>query len=194
MKEDSARTLEAQLKAKLRIVPNFPRGGVNFIDITPLLSDPIAFRSAIDGMKENIAIAGELDVIVGIEARGFILGPPIAYNLGLGFVPARKRGKLPHEKVSAEYTLEYSTEFLEMHSDAIKPGQRVGLVDDLLATGGTAEAAVKLVEKMGGSVSCIGFLVELDFLKGIEKLRGYRTFSLVHFREQLEGLPAKGST
>jgi adenine phosphoribosyltransferase len=188
MKEDSWSMSEADLRSKLRVVPNFPRRGVNFVDITPLLSDPISFRSAIDEMKDHFASAGKIDVIVGIEARGFILGPVIAYKLGVGFVPARKRGKLPHVKISAEYTLEYNSEFLEMHSDAIKPGQRVGIVDDLLATGGTSEAAVKLVEKMGGKVSCVGFLVELDFLKGIEKLKDYRTFSLVHFREQTEGI------
>jgi adenine phosphoribosyltransferase len=176
------------LKSKLRLIPDFPRSGVNFVDITPLLSDPAAFKSAIDEMTERIQARESVDVIVGIEARGFILGPPIAYKLGVGFVPARKRGKLPHVKISAEYTLEYSTEFLEMHSDAIKPGQRVGIVDDLLATGGTAEAAVKLVEKMGANVAFVGFLVELDFLKGIERLKGYSTFSVIHYRSNSDGL------
>jgi adenine phosphoribosyltransferase len=188
MKEDSWSMSDADLRSKLRVIPNFPRHGVNFVDITPLLSDPIYFRSAIDKMKDQFASSGKIDVIVGIEARGFILGPVIAYKLGVGFVPARKRGKLPHVKISAEYTLEYNSEFLEMHSDAIKPGQTVGIVDDLLATGGTSEAAVKLVEKMGGKVSCVGFLVELDFLGGTEKLKGYRTFSLVHFKELTEGV------
>jgi adenine phosphoribosyltransferase len=182
---------DEDLKAKLRVIPNFPHSGVNFVDITPLLSDPVAFRFAIDRMEESVSRAGNIDTIVGIEARGFILGPPIAYKLGVGFVPARKKGKLPHVKISAEYSLEYSTEFLEMHSDAIKPGQRIAIVDDLLATGGTAEAAVKLVEKMGGKVTCVRFLIELDFLKGIEKLRGYDTFSLIHFRDKSDGIESE---
>ncbi len=172
----------ADLKSKLRVIPEFPKKGVNFVDITTLLRDPLAFRSAIDLMTENFS-RRSVEVIVGIEARGFILGTPIAYNLGLGFVPARKKGRLPSAKVSAEYTLEYSSEFLEMHSDAILPNQKIGIVDDLLATGGTSEAALKLVEKMGGIVSCVGFLAELDFLKGREKMRGYDVFSLIHFDE-----------
>jgi adenine phosphoribosyltransferase len=172
------------LKSKLRVIPNFPRVGVNFVDITPLLSDPIAFRSAIDSMRERIVTqAGKIDLVVGIEARGFIFGAPVAYELGVGFVPARKKGKLPHVKISEKYTLEYSAEFLEMHSDSVRPGQKVAIVDDLLATGGTAEAAVRLVEKMGGNIATVGFLVELEFLKGMDRLKSYPTFSLVQFRE-----------
>ncbi|MGI0079191.1 MAG: adenine phosphoribosyltransferase [Nitrososphaerales archaeon] len=170
------------LKSKLRVVPGFPKKGVNFIDITTLLKDPEAFKSAIDVMTGFFS-EKKIDVLVGIEARGFLIGAPVAYNLGIGFVPARKRGKLPAEKLEEEYSLEYGSELLEMHRDGIKPGQRVGIVDDLLATGGTARAASVLVEKIGGAVASIGFLVELDFLKGREKIRGYDVFSLVHFDE-----------
>lgn len=172
----------ADLKAKLRVVPGFPKQGVNFIDITTLLKDPESFRSAVDQLTEQFS-KRKLDVLVGIEARGFMLGGAVAYNLGLGFVPARKKGKLPSTTVSEEYVLEYSAEHLEMHSDAISPGQRVGIIDDLLATGGTAQATARLVEKIGGVVSCLGFLVELDFLKGRDKISKYDVFSLVHFHE-----------
>lgn len=172
----------AGLKAKLRVIPGFPKQGVNFIDITTVLKDASSFKSGIDLLTDQFA-QRKLDLLVGIEARGFMIGGPIAYNLGLGFVPARKKGKLPAEKILEEYTLEYSSEYLEMHSDAISPGQRVGIVDDLLATGGTAEATAKLVEKIGGVVSCIGFLVELDFLKGRQRLANYDVFSLVHYEE-----------
>ncbi len=170
------------LKAKLRVIPGFPKAGVNFIDITTVLKDPSSFKGAVDLLTEQFS-RRRLDLIVGIEARGFMIGGAIAYNLGLGFVPARKKGKLPGTKIFEEYTLEYNTEYLEMHSDAISPGQRVAIVDDLLATGGTAEATAKLVEKIGGVVSCIGFFVELDFLKGRRKLTKYDVFSLVHFDE-----------
>jgi adenine phosphoribosyltransferase len=155
---------------------------VNFVDITTLLKDPKAFKAVIDVMTEYFE-RRKIDAVVGIEARGLMLGSPIAYNLGLGFVPARKKGKLPAEKFTIEYTLEYGAEFIEMHTDGLKEGQRVGIVDDLLATGGTAEATGKLVEKLGGIIAGYGFLVELDFLHGREKLKDSEILSLVHFSE-----------
>jgi adenine phosphoribosyltransferase len=179
---ESSSRLSNELKAKLRVIPGFPKKGVNFIDITTVLKDAKSFKSAIDFLTVEFS-RRKLDLLVGIEARGFMIGGAIAYNLGLGFIPARKKGKLPSKTIFEEYALEYSSEYLEIHSDAVSPGQRVGIVDDLLATGGTAEAAAKLVEKIGGVVSCIGFLVELDFLKGREKISKYDVFSLVHYNE-----------
>jgi adenine phosphoribosyltransferase len=170
---------EIDLKSKLRIIPDFPRKGVNFVDITPLLGDAESFREAIRRLTSHFS-KKKLDLVVGIEARGFMLAAPVAYNLGLGFVPARKKGKLPFGKLSMEYTLEYSTEYLEMHEDGIRSGQRVAIIDDLLATGGTAEATARLVEKLGGRVEGLAFLVELDFLKGRDRLRNYDLYSLVH--------------
>lgn len=171
---------EAELKAKLRVIPEWPKPGVNFVDITTLLKDADTFRAVVDIMTDYFAKKG-IEVIVGIEARGLMLGAPIAYNLGTGFIPARKKGKLPAEKFTMEYTLEYGAEFIEMHTDGIKKGQKVAIIDDLLATGGTAEATAKLVEKLGGIVSGFGFLVELDFLKGREKIKNYDVLTLVHF-------------
>jgi len=171
-----------ELKEKLRVIPGFPKQGVNFVDITTLLKDAPSFKKAVDLLTEQFS-RRKLDLVVGIEARGFMIGGAIAYNLGLGFVPARKKGKLPGTKIFEEYSLEYSSEYLEMHSDAISKGQRIGIVDDLLATGGTAQATAKLVEKIGGIVSCIGFLVELDFLNGRKKIMNYDVFSLVHYSE-----------
>ncbi len=142
--------------------------------------DADAFRSVIDVLTRHFA-KKRIDAVVGVEARGFIIGAPIAYKLRTGFVPARKRGKLPFKKLSVQYSLEYGTELVEMHSDAIKNGQRIAIVDDLLATGGTAEATAKLVEKMGGRVAGLAFLVELDFLKGRDKLEKYDLVSLVHY-------------
>ncbi len=168
------------LKSKLRVIPGFPKSGVNFVDITTLMSDKLAFKYAIDVLTAYFT-ERKIDTIVGIEARGFMVGAPIAYNLGVGFVPARKKGKLPSKKLSMEYELEYNTELIEMHEDSITPGERVGVVDDLLATGGTADATAKLVEKLGGSVVGIGFIVELDFLKGREKIKRYDMTSLVHY-------------
>lgn len=160
----------------------WPKPGVNFIDITTLLKDAEAFKASIDILTEHFA-KKKIDVVVGIEARGLMLGSPIAYNLGIGFVPARKKGKLPAERYTMEYTLEYGSEFIEMHTDGLKPGQRVAIIDDLLATGGTAEATAKLVEKLGGVVAGFGFLVELDFLHGREKIKKYDILTLVHFDE-----------
>ena len=171
-----------QLKEKLRVIPDFPKNGVNFIDITTLLKDAKSFNLAVYLLTQEFSTR-KIDLIVGIEARGFMIGGAIAYNLGVGFVPARKKGKLPSAKTSEEYTLEYSSEYLEMHSDAISKGQSVAIVDDLLATGGTAEATAKLIQKIGGVVSCLGFLVELDFLGGRKKLGNYDVFSIVHFEK-----------
>lgn len=168
------------LKARLRVLPDWPKKGINFIDITTALLDSKSFRTAIDALVEHYE-KSQVDLVVGIEARGFIIGAPVAYNLNAGFVPARKSGKLPAEKVAMEYTLEYNTALLEMHRGSILPGQRVVIIDDLLATGGTAVATAKLVEQMGGTVVGFGFLVELDFLNGRKKLEKYDVISLVHY-------------
>ena len=174
--------LERELKSKLRVIPGWPKKGVNFIDITTLLKDPDAFRSVVQIFSKYFR-QKQLDAIVGIEARGFIVGAPVAYELGVPFIPARKKGKLPFKKYSMEYTLEYGAEYVEIHQDSISKGQRVGIIDDLLATGGTAEATVKLVQKMHGIVSGLAFLVELDFLKGRERLSDYDILTLVHYNE-----------
>ena len=173
---------ETELKSKLRVIPGWPKEGVNFIDITTLLKDAKAFGAVIDIMTEHFRMK-KIDAIVGIEARGLMLGSPIAYNLGIGFVPARKKGKLPAEKFTVEYTLEYGAEFIEMHTDGLKRGQNIGIIDDLLATGGTAKATGNLVEKLGGTIAGYGFLVELDFLHGRDLIRNYDILSLVHFSE-----------
>lgn len=178
-----SRVLESSnLKNKLRIVPNWPKKGVNFIDITTLLRDGEAFRTVVNAISERFD-RKRIDCVVGIEARGFMIGAPVAYKLGVGFVPARKKGKLPYKKFSSQYSLEYGKEFVEIHRDGIKRGQRVAVIDDLLATGGTAQATVKLVEKMGGRIAGLAFLVELDFLGGRKKLDGFELFSLVHYDE-----------
>jgi len=169
-----------ELGKLIRDIPDWPVKGVLFKDITTLLRDPDAFQEAVDGLVDHY-IDQEVDIVAAIEARGFIFGAPLAYELAAGFVPIRKPGKLPHEKISASYTLEYGTNTLEMHKDAIRPGQRVLLVDDVLATGGSAKAAVELIEKVGGKVVGIVFLADLTYLKGMEKLRGYSVFSLLKF-------------
>ncbi len=168
------------LKELIRDVPGFPKEGIIFKDITTLTKDAAGFRESVDRIVERYADAA-VDLVVGIEARGFIFGGAIAYQLGVGFVPARKPGKLPAETVRAEYELEYGTDAIEMHKDAITPGQRVLIVDDLLATGGTACAAAVLVEKLGGQVVAFAFLVDLPFLGGGGKLPGYEVFSLVAY-------------
>ncbi|HOT24251.1 MAG TPA: adenine phosphoribosyltransferase [Thermoleophilia bacterium] len=168
------------LAAKVRAIPDFPKEGVLFRDIMPLLQDPAALREAVDRIVEY-GTGRHIDVVLGAEARGFILGAAVAYGLGAGFVCARKSGKLPYETVSAEYDLEYGTDKLEIHADAIKPGQNVLIHDDLLATGGTAKAKIELVEKLGGNVAGLAFLIELSALKGRDKLRGYDVFSLIAY-------------
>lgn len=168
------------LKALIRDVPDFPKAGIVFKDITTLTRDASGFKEVVDLMASRHENA-RIDVVVGIEARGFIFGGAIACVLGCGFVPARKPGKLPAETVRAEYELEYGNDAIEMHRDAIEPGQRVLIVDDLLATGGTAAAAAELVEKLGGEIVEIEFLIDLTFLKGREKLADYEVFSLIEY-------------
>src|SRR5262245_7492046 len=169
-------TLE-QVKALIRDVPDFPQPGIVFKDITPPLADEDAFSAAIDLIVVHYG-RGNVDKVVGIEARGFILASPVAYHFGAGFVPVRKEGKLPWQSEREEYALEYGTAVLEIHKDAIQAGERVLIVDDVLATGGTALAAANLVERLGGKVIGIACLIELGFLNGREKLPGYDFFSL----------------
>ena len=166
------------LRAKIREVPDFPKPGILFYDITTLLKEPAAYRESIDLLTAPYA-GQRIDVVVGMESRGFIFSAPMAYNLGAGFVPVRKLGKLPAETASVEYALEYGTNTLEIHRDAIQPGQRVLIVDDLLATGGTVNGTVELVKGLGGDVVALAFLVELRFLKGRERLRGYDVHSVI---------------
>lgn len=168
------------LESWIRDIPDFPQKGVLFKDITPMLQDGNAFHSAIDRLAAHYTGAG-IEVVAGVESRGFIFGAPLAYQLRCGFVPVRKFGKLPAKTVSVEYALEYGTNVVEMHTDAIKPGQRVLIVDDLLATGGTVSAAMELVEKLGGHIAGIAFLVELSFLKGREHLKGHDVFALIKY-------------
>lgn len=169
-----------ELAEMIRSIPDFPVKGILFRDITTLIKEPDAFQEAVDSLLDN-CVGKEIDVVVAIEARGFIFGAPIAYELGAGFVPVRKPDKLPWEKVAASYTLEYGTNVLEMHADAIEPGQKVLIVDDLLATGGSAKATAELVERLGGEVVGFLFLIELTDLKGIEQLEGYDVFSLIEY-------------
>jgi adenine phosphoribosyltransferase len=158
-----------QLKSKIRHVPDFPKPGILFYDITTLLGDPAGLRETIDALSAPYRDAG-IERVVGIESRGFILASAIADRLGAGFVPIRKPGKLPAATISESYALEYGTDALQIHADAVAPGQRVLLVDDVLATGGTASAAVNLVSRLGGQIHAVAFLIELTFLKGREKL------------------------
>ena len=166
--------------ALIRDIPDFPQPGILFKDITPVLSDAQAFREAIRAMTDPWRTRG-IDRVVGVESRGFIFGAPIALEVGAGFVPVRKVGKLPHETLSQEYTLEYGTATLEIHKDGIRRGERILIVDDLLATGGTISATAQLVELLGGHVVGIGFLVELDFLTGRQRLKGREVVSTIHF-------------
>lgn len=167
-------------KSVIRDIPNFPIEGVLFRDITTLLKDPVAFRAAIDSLVAHYRDQ-QLDVIVSIESRGHIFAAPMAYKLGVGLAPVRKPGKLPADKIQVAYELEYGTEKLEMHTDAVHPGQRVLIVDDLIATGGSANAARQLVETLGGQVAGFAFLIELTFLNGREALKGYDVFSVVQY-------------
>jgi adenine phosphoribosyltransferase len=169
-----------QLKALVRDVPDFPQEGIVFKDITPLLADELAFSTVIDLTVVHFG-RGNVDKVVGIEARGFILASPVAYHFGAGFVPVRKVDKLPWETEAAEYALEYGTATLEIHRDAVAPGERVLIVDDVLATGGTAKATAELVERIGGKVVGIACLIELGFLNGRDKLDGYDLFTLLQY-------------
>jgi adenine phosphoribosyltransferase len=168
------------LRERIRDIPDFPKAGIVFKDIMPLLADPAAFRAAVEGLAEFSA-PRRPDLVMGAEARGFILGGALALELGCGFVAARKPGKLPWDTVSATYELEYGTDSLELHSDAIGPGSRVLIHDDLLATGGTAKAKTDLVEQLGGEVVGLAFVIELAFLNGRERLAGYDVHSLVSY-------------
>ena len=168
------------LKEWIRSIPDFPREGIDFKDITPLLREPEALRRAIKEMACPF-VPAEVDIVAGPEARGFLFGMPLAYELGAGFVPVRKKGKLPSETIQGKYELEYGYDILEMHKDAIKPGQKVLIADDLLATGGTALATAKMVQDLGGKVVGISFLVELTFLAGREQLKDYRIHSLIQY-------------
>jgi adenine phosphoribosyltransferase len=167
-----------QLRAAIRDVPDFPIKGILFKDITPILRDPNLFRLAVDTMADRHK-GKKVDIVVGIDARGFIFAGAVAYKLGVGFVPVRKKGKLPHKTVVTSYTLEYGSETSEMHADSIRRGDNVIIVDDLLATGGTAMAAAELVRQLGGNITEIDFLIELSFLKGRDRLKDYPVFSAV---------------
>jgi adenine phosphoribosyltransferase len=169
-----------QVRALVRDVPDFPQEGIVFKDITPLLADELAFSTVIDLIVVHFG-RGNVDKVVGIEARGFILASPVAYHFGAGFVPVRKKDKLPWETEAAEYSLEYGTATLEIHKDAVRPGERVLVVDDVLATGGTARATAELIERIGGKVVGLSFLIELGFLNGRKRLEGYDLFTLLNY-------------
>ncbi|MGH4137456.1 adenine phosphoribosyltransferase [Clostridium sp.] len=168
------------LKNSIRIIEDFPKKGISFKDITTLLQDKNALKFTIDGMVSYLKDKN-VDVIVGPEARGFLFGVPVAYALGAGFVPVRKPGKLPYDTIEIEYDLEYGCDKLEIHKDAIKPGQKVAIVDDLLATGGTVAAVTKLIEQMGGEIVSLNFVIELTGLNGKNKLQDYDIMSLVKY-------------
>lgn len=168
-------------KSKIRSIVDFPKEGINFRDITTVLKDKEAFNECILQMAEHLRDKS-VDVIVGPEARGFLVGAPLAYELGAGFVPVRKPGKLPSETINYEYELEYGTDKLEMHKDAIEKGQRVAVIDDLLATGGTAFSTCKMIEQLGGVVVSVGFFIELEDINGKEVLADYDVFSIVKFQ------------
>ena len=169
-----------QIKSLIRDVPDFPEPGIVFKDITPVLADPIAFSTITDLIVVRFG-RGNVDKVVGIEARGFIIASPVAYHFGAGFVPIRKQGKLPSDTVDEDYELEYGTATLELHVDGINPGERVLIVDDVLATGGTAQAAASLVQQVGGKVCGIATVIELDFLHGRERLAEHELYTLIHY-------------
>lgn len=169
-----------KLEDFIRSIPDFPKKGILFRDITPLLAEPEALKVAVEKMVEPFH-SEKIDKVVAVEARGFILGGIAAYILGAGFVPVRKKGKLPYETIFQEYELEYGKDSLEMHRDAIKEGENVLILDDLLATGGTVEAVVEMVEKLKGNILGISFLIELTDLKGRERLKGYKVHSLIKY-------------
>ena len=171
------------LKDYIRDVPDFPKEGIIFKDITPLLRSPKSFQAVVDSLADKFADE-RIDLVLGVEARGFIIAGAVALNLGVGFVPVRKAGKLPCETRAVEFELEYGTDTLEMHNDAVEPGQRVLIIDDLLATGGTAVACCKLVENAGAEVAALAFVIELSFLEGREKLKGYQVLSLIQYDQE----------
>ncbi|MCC5911534.1 MAG: adenine phosphoribosyltransferase [Clostridiaceae bacterium] len=168
------------LTKKIREVENFPKEGINFKDITTLLKDKEAFKYMVDQLAEQLFDL-DIDIVVGPESRGFLVGAPVAYKIGAGFVPVRKPGKLPAEFIRHEYELEYGTDALEIHKDAIQPGQRVAILDDLLATGGTMLATAKLIEALGGEVVSMNFLIELAFLNGRDVLKNYNSKALITY-------------
>ena len=168
------------LKKLIREIPDFPKPGILFYDITTVLKDKLGFATLIDALAENY-IGKKVDLVLGMEARGFIFGPALAYRLNAGFVPVRKPGKLPAATSRVDYALEYGSNSLEIHKDALAQGQKVLIVDDLLATGGTAEATAKLASQFGAEITGLAFVVELDFLNGREKLKNYDVFSLLHY-------------
>jgi len=168
------------LGGRIRDIPDFPKPGILFKDITTMLKDGDSFRSAVDGLLAKVK-GKPIDVVVGMESRGFIFGAPIAYALGVGFVPVRKLGKLPADVVSVEYDLEYGSATLEMHKDALKPGARVLIVDDLLATGGTVAGTIELVKQLNGEIVALAFLIELKALRGRDRLHGYDIATLIEF-------------
>src|ERR1700735_1169835 len=170
------------LKTLIRTVPDFPRPGILFYDITTVLKDKAGFATLIDAFAQYY-IGKEIDLVLGIEARGFIFGPALAYRLNAGFVPVRKPKKLPAEVARVSYDLEYGTDSLEIHMDAIEPGQRVIIVDDLLATGGTMQATVKLVRQLGGDIAGLAFIIDLDSLRARERFKEHDVFSLLHYAE-----------
>lgn len=168
------------LKQKIREVPNFPKEGILFYDVTTLLKDSAGFRKVIDTFADRYS-GQKVDKVLGIESRGFILGPPLAYHLNAGFVPIRKKGKLPAETLSISYDLEYGTDSLEVHRDAVSPGEKVIIIDDLIATGGTAAAAAEMIRGMQGEIIEMAFMVELEFLSGRNKLNGLNIYSLLKY-------------
>jgi adenine phosphoribosyltransferase len=172
-------TLSERLKDTIRDIPDFPKEGIVFKDITPILKDAALMKAIVQGFADGVE--GKVDVVVGMESRGFIFGAPLAMELGAAFVPARKPGKLPYDAIGVEYALEYGTNRLEMHTDAIQPGQKVLIVDDLLATGGTAKATLDLVQKLKGEVVGYCFVIELAFLNGAEEIAGIPIHSLVRY-------------
>lgn len=168
------------LEKSIRNIPDFPKPGILFRDVTTLIQNKEAFKKAIELLSKKY-IGKRIDKVVGVEARGFIFGAAVAYKIGAGFVPVRKKGKLPHKTIATTYALEYGTDTLEIHQDAIAPGEKVLVIDDLLATGGTVKAATELVEGLKGKIIGIAFLVELTDLKGKDKLKGYSAFSLIKY-------------
>ena len=173
------------LKGLIRSIPDFPKKGIVFRDITPLLADADGFKQAVEAIAKRFK-AAKPEMVVGVEARGFIIGPAVALELDAGFIPVRKPGKLPYKTRSASYQLEYGTDKIEIHADAVQPGQKVLIVDDLLATGGTAAATCDLVETMGGKIVGCAFLIELSFLNGREKLNKHDVFTLIDYKSEAE--------